>query len=346
MARWAGALLSLAVAAIHVVDQGGITATRDPYYIGVAYHVLEIAAVVTAVLLLIGLVRLGWLLAAGVALGPLLGYILSRSSGLPDYSDDVGNWTEPLGLFSLAVEGTLLLLSVPLCVRSMRRRTPRVSGGRERVTATGRKQLQHPRSARQYLKIAAEADRRGGATHRDRLLAGLTGRVLEVGAGQGRNFLHYPRTVAEVVALEPDDTLRTAAEQTAASAPVPVTVVPGEASGLPGENGEFDAVVASLVLCSVEDVSGALAEMFRVLRSGGELRFYEHVRSPRRWAGWLEDAITPLWSRAGGGCHPNRDAEAAIRHSGFTIREIDRFGFSFSPFVPKTQHIVGTAVRL
>jgi hypothetical protein len=124
VARWAGALLSLAVAAIHVVDQGGITVTRDPYYIGVAYHVLEIAAVVTAVLLLIGLVRPGWLLATGVAAGPLLGYILSRGPGLPDYHDDIGNWTEPLGLVSLAVEGALLLLSVPLFVRGLRRRSP------------------------------------------------------------------------------------------------------------------------------------------------------------------------------------------------------------------------------
>jgi hypothetical protein len=127
VARWAGALLSLAVAAIHVVDQGGITATMDPYYLTVAYQVLEIAAAVTAVLLLIGLVRLGWLLAAGVAAGPLLGYVLSRGPGLPDYSDDIGNWTEPLGVVSLAVEGALLLLSVPLFVGSWRNRDRRAN---------------------------------------------------------------------------------------------------------------------------------------------------------------------------------------------------------------------------
>ncbi|MGW5434642.1 hypothetical protein ACWET9_47310 [Streptomyces sp. NPDC004059] len=121
-ARLAGALLCLAVAVIHVKDQGGVTTTRDPHYIGVAYHVLEIAAVVAAALLLVGLVRPGWLLAAGVAVGPLLGYILSRGPGLPDYSDDVGNWTEPLGLVSLAVEGALLLLSVPLFAQRLRRR--------------------------------------------------------------------------------------------------------------------------------------------------------------------------------------------------------------------------------
>ncbi|MDF3302795.1 hypothetical protein [Streptomyces tropicalis] len=107
------------MAVIHVKDQGGVTTTRDPHYIGVAYHVLEIAAVVAAALLLAGSVRSGWLLAAGVAAGPLLGYVLSRGPGLPHYTDDIGNWTEPLGLVSLAVEGALLLLSVPLLVRSL-----------------------------------------------------------------------------------------------------------------------------------------------------------------------------------------------------------------------------------
>ncbi|MFI9803712.1 class I SAM-dependent methyltransferase [Streptomyces sp. NPDC052301] len=210
---------------------------------------------------------------------------------------------------------------------------------------TGRKELQHPHFSRQYLKMAAQSDRRGGVGHRYRLLAGLRGRVLEVGAGQGRNFRHYPAAVTELVALEPDDTLRAVAEQAAASTPVPVTLVVGEAARLPGEDGAYDAVVASLVLCSVDDLPGALAEIRRVLRPGGQLRFYEHVRSPHRWAGRLEDALTPLWSRAGGGCHPNRDTEAAIRAAGFTVTDIERFGYSFSPYVPNTLHIIGTAVR-
>lgn len=213
------------------------------------------------------------------------------------------------------------------------------------MTVTGRKELQHPRFARAYLKIAEQSDRRGGAEHRHRLLAGLTGRVLEVGAGQGRNFPHYPDTISEVVALEPDDTLRAVAEQQAASVPVRVTVVAGEARHLPGRDGEFDAAVTSLVLCSVDDPAGALAELARVLRPGGELRFYEHVRSPRVWAARLQDAITPLWSRAGGGCHPNRDTEAAIRAAGFTVTDIDAFRFSPSPFIPKIPHVLGTAVR-
>ncbi|MFD8352429.1 class I SAM-dependent methyltransferase [Streptomyces coelicoflavus] len=213
------------------------------------------------------------------------------------------------------------------------------------MTTPTRQELQHPRFAHQYLKLAAEADRRGGADHRRRLLDGLTGRVLEVGAGQGRNFPHYPDNVTEVVALEPDDTLRAAAERAAAEARVPVVVRPGHAGQLPGEEGEFDAVVFSLVLCSVPDQAAALAEAARVLRPGGQLRFYEHVRSPHRLLGLLEDAITPLWRRLGAGCHPNRDTEAAIRAAGFTIEAVDRFGFAFSPLVPRTPHLIGTATR-
>ncbi len=93
-----------------------------------------------------------------------------------------------------------------------------------------------------------------------------------------------------MVALAPDDTLRADAEQAAASAPAPVriTLVTGEATELPSETGEFDAVVASLVLCSVDDVPDVLAELARALKPGGELRFYEHMRSPHRWAGWLK----------------------------------------------------------
>lgn len=213
---------------------------------------------------------------------------------------------------------------------------------------TGRRQrpnLQHPRFARAYLRIAERADRRGGAEHRRRLLEGLSGRVMEVGAGQGRNFRHYPATVAEVVALEPDETLRTAAEHAARQAPVPVTVRAGHAGGLPSGDEAFDAVVFSLVLWSVGEPAVALAEAARVLRPGGQLCFYEHVRSPRRWAAALEDAITPLWSRAAGGCHPNRDTEATIRAAGFTIDRVDHFGFSPSAAMPPTAHILGTATR-
>jgi hypothetical protein len=117
-ARIAGAVLCAGVAAIHVIDQGGIPGSKTPEYVGIGYWVLEIVAVLTAVALVANRPRMSWFVAMGVAAGPLLGYILSRGPGLPDYSDDKGNWTEPLGLLSLAVEFVLLALAGAMLARS------------------------------------------------------------------------------------------------------------------------------------------------------------------------------------------------------------------------------------
>lgn len=116
--RLPGALLCLAVAWIHVQDQGGFPGSKTPTYVADGYYVLEVVGVLTAVLLIADIARAGWFLAMGVAAGPLVGFILSRGPGLPDYSDDKGNWTETLGLVSLAVEAALLVLSVTLFLRN------------------------------------------------------------------------------------------------------------------------------------------------------------------------------------------------------------------------------------
>ncbi len=113
--------------------------------------------------------------------------------------------------------------------------------------------FQHPRFARMYERISADSERRGTAGYRDRVLAGLSGRVIEVGAGNGMNFAHYPETVSEVVAVEPEDRLRVLAADATLRAPVPVTVVAAHADDLPYPDASFDAGVASLVLCSVAD---------------------------------------------------------------------------------------------
>lgn len=111
--RVSGALLCACVVAIHVVDQGGPTALKDPPYVGYLYYALEIAGVIAAVLLLTRRTALvGWALALGVAVEPIIGYSVTRSIGLPHYNDDIGNWTEPLGVTSLAVEGLLLICAL------------------------------------------------------------------------------------------------------------------------------------------------------------------------------------------------------------------------------------------
>jgi SAM-dependent methyltransferase len=207
--------------------------------------------------------------------------------------------------------------------------------------------IPRPRFARMYLKAAARADRRGATEHRRRLLRDLSGRVVEIGAGNGLNFAHYPATVTDVVAIEPEPTLRAIAQQAAARAPVPVSVRQGTASAVPLEDGEMDAAVASLVLCSVPDQARALGELHRVLRPGGELRFYEHVIArcqPKRAILQLADH-SGLWPAIGGGCHPARDTGAAIEAAGFTIERCERFGFRASAVEPSVPHILGIARR-
>lgn len=205
--------------------------------------------------------------------------------------------------------------------------------------------LQHPRFARAYARAVAGMNRRGGTGHRRRLLAGLEGSVIEVGAGEGSSFGLYPSAVTDVLAVEPDDYLRGLAEQRAASASVPVVVVPGSAEHLPAPNAGADAVVCSLVLCSVPDQSRALAEIYRVLRPGGTLAFYEHVRSHRPWVAAVEDALTPGWQRFAGGCHLNRDTLEGITAAGFQVQDNERFGFAPQLLAPPMAHILGHAIR-
>ena len=124
----------------------------------------------------------------------------------------------------------------------------------------------HPLFARMYARASGRAERAGQAALRTELLAGAHGRALELGAGNGLNFAHYPAAVETVVAVEPEPFLRRRATEAAATAPVPVEVVDGVADALPAPDGAFDVAVASLVLCSVPDQAAALAELRRVLR--------------------------------------------------------------------------------
>ncbi|MEO6205113.1 MAG: hypothetical protein ABIO67_07005 [Mycobacteriales bacterium] len=121
--RATGALLGLGIAYIHVVDQGGFPGSKAPTYVGIGYYLLEAAGLVAAIALLVGArrhTRKAWALMVGVALGPLIGFVLSRGPGLPDYTDDKGNWTEPIGIISLMVEGLLLVGAAAVLARSRR----------------------------------------------------------------------------------------------------------------------------------------------------------------------------------------------------------------------------------
>lgn len=206
--------------------------------------------------------------------------------------------------------------------------------------------VHHPLFARIYMRTVERREALGEDEYRRKLLSGLTGRVIELGAGPGNNFSFYPPDVGHVLAVEPESLLRGEAVKNAAKAPVEVTVVDGVSGRLPADDASLDAAVTSLVLCSVPDQGRALAELRRVLRPGGELRFYEHVIAHHPVAATLQrlaDAI--FWPRLAGGCHMSRDTGSAFERAGFTLEWCERFTFSPGPPVPPIPHILGTARR-
>jgi SAM-dependent methyltransferase len=205
--------------------------------------------------------------------------------------------------------------------------------------------VRRPLFARAFARAAPRMERLGVAAHRRELLDGVAARVLEVGAGTGATFAHYPAAVIEVVAVEPEPYLRARASEAAAVAPVPVTVVAATAEALPFADAAFDVAVTALVLCSVDDPGRALAELHRVLRPGGELRFYEHVRGSGGLA-HTQRVLDVVWPHVAGGCHLARDTPAAIERAGFALERCRRFTFrpSFLAW-PAQPHVIGVARR-
>jgi ubiquinone/menaquinone biosynthesis C-methylase UbiE len=173
-----------------------------------------------------------------------------------------------------------------------------------------------------YDTFGGGVEAAGLSAHRRSLLADATGRVLEVGAGTGRNLPFYGAGVASLTFAEPDEAMARRLERHIGEQPREVELVRAPAERLPFEDGRFDAVVSTLVLCSVPDLAEALGELRRVLAPGGALLFIEHVRSddPAR-ARW-QHRLNRLNRIAGRGCNCNRETVEAIRAAGFTITEL------------------------
>ena len=193
------------------------------------------------------------------------------------------------------------------------------------------KTLDHPFFARMWTVMSAHETpllRRLRAEN----LAGLSGRVLEVGAGTGTNFALYPDTVTEVIACEPETRLAPVAREAAAAAAVPVTVWESTVETLPDAE-PFDAVVCSLVLCSVQSPESVLRQLNAILKPGGELRFFEHVASAGWRGGMQRLADATLWPRIAANCHTHRDTERAITDAGFRLTRT-RHQMTFPAWVP------------
>ncbi|WNZ62494.1 methyltransferase domain-containing protein [Myxococcus sp. MxC21-1] len=156
---------------------------------------------------------------------------------------------------------------------------------------------------------------------RRKLVRGLAGHVLEVGTGTGLALPGYPDTVTAVTAIDVDEAALARAQRRRPDA----RLLYASVESLPFPAASFDAVVSSLVFCSVEAPARALAEIFRVLRPGGALRMLEHVRAPSPALATVQDLLTPAWMRVSGGCRLDRETFDLVRRAGFDIeRRVQR----------------------
>ena len=199
----------------------------------------------------------------------------------------------------------------------------------------------HPVFAWFYERMARAAERGFMGRVRRELVGPAAGRVIEIGAGTGLSFAHYGGAAERVVAIEPDAHMLARAERRAAErGDGLVELRQLDAERLPFADASFDTAISSLVLCSVDSPPAALAELRRVLRPGGTLRFYEHVRSESPLGARGQDAVAPVWRRLAGGCHPNRDTVATLRAAGF---EVHVRRLAVGPPSPVRPHVLGSA---
>ena len=190
-----------------------------------------------------------------------------------------------------------------------------------------------------YDPLLSRAERTFYPEYRRRAAGGARGRVLEIGAGSGANLSYYAADVELTVADANIHMLRRLRAK-AEAANVKVDVHHVDAEDLPFDDESFDAVVATLMLCSVDDPARTLAEAWRVLVPGGEIRFVEHVKSLDRGWAFFQNATAFPWKHLAAGCHPNRDTLQAIVDVGFDLEDADHFLFGPYPVRP---HVVGAA---
>jgi ubiquinone/menaquinone biosynthesis C-methylase UbiE len=203
----------------------------------------------------------------------------------------------------------------------------------------------HPIFAVVFAGVAAMGERTGYGRRRADALSGARGRLLIVGLGPGHDLAHLPAGVTEVVAIEPEPSMRGFALRRVRRTPIPTWLVGAVAEALPLPDASVDAALVALVLCSVPDPAGAVAELRRVLRPGGTLHVLEHVHaSPGSLLRPWQDRLDPLWSRLAAGCHLNRDTRQTLVAAGFDTTELRDTTVRFAPTLV-APHLVGTARR-
>ena len=194
-----------------------------------------------------------------------------------------------------------------------------------------------------YEHFTRSAERGGLRDERKRMLAGLSGHVLEIGPGPGLNFPYYPGTVTDLTLAEPEHPMADKLERRFAESARDGRVVRAPAEDLPIPDGGVDHVVATFVLCTVDDPQEALSEIRRVLKPGGSFVFMEHVRAREpRLAAW-QDRLAPAWRRFAHGCRCNRrTAETIDAFEGLDLEAVRRASQRYA--VPLVRPLaIGTA---
>ncbi|WP_226013438.1 class I SAM-dependent methyltransferase [Halomicrobium salinisoli] len=195
----------------------------------------------------------------------------------------------------------------------------------------------HPLFAAIYDPATAVVERTLLRPHRNYLVEDLHGTVLDVGAGTGAMFPYFDAVDDGTVsfhAIEPDPYMRRQARERAGELGLGVDIRSAGAESLPYADDSFDVVIASMVFCTIPDVERALSEVARVVRPGGEFRFFEHVLDDG-WRARVQSLIAPLWKRAAGGCHLTRQtASLFAADRSFDIVEVDRMNLGVTPIRP------------
>jgi len=173
--------------------------------------------------------------------------------------------------------------------------------------------------------------------HREYLVANLDGTVLDLGAGTGAMFPYFDSVATastEFHAIEPDSHMRRQAAEKANAQATPIRIESSPAEALPYDEESFDVVIASMVFCTIPDIESAVSEIARILKPGGELRFFEHVIDDG-WRAWVQSALAPLWKRLAGGCHLTRQTGSRlIADQSFDVVEIERLNLGVTPIRP------------
>jgi len=198
--------------------------------------------------------------------------------------------------------------------------------------------------AAMYDRMLGKTERAGLGEHRRAVLAGAAGDVLEIGGGTGANLQYYGDTVRSLTIVEPEKPMLRRLEQHIEQSGRQAKALRAPAEDLPFNDASFDAIVSTLVLCTVDDVPRALRELCRVLRPGGKLLFIEHVRSDDEKLARTQDRMLPINVRIGHGCHPNRRTLDSIRDAGFEVTSLEHDTLKHTPKFIRPL-IVGVATR-